>query len=1127
MHPNVDAIIAELSIQLFQIPPASVQDALAVSSSATDQSLADVLSIQGLLREDEKRLLDSLSDELLDHEAATRTGFRPAFLSNWAIRQSNAFPAGDYGASGIENDLDSPGEAGDRYQVRVEHGRGGMGRVLAVWDRRMRREVALKELLPADASKDEPALRHRVVARFLREARITGRLQHPSIIPVHEIGKREDGTLYYTMKFVRGRTLQEAIADAPDLEGRMLLLPHYLDLCQAIAYAHAHGVIHRDIKPSNVMIGEFGETLVIDWGLAKEIARGDGEEMADGGGAAPDDCLDEGAGELTVDGQLLGTPHYMPPEQAAGKHHTLDERTDVYALGAVLYHLLTGNRPYQASSGLEVLRKAATDSPTPPELVCPEAPPSLAAICNRAMNRDPSSRYPSAEVLAEEIARFQSGARVRTYDYGLAELMGRFLRRHRAAVATACVAVCLLAGLGCYSYLSLRASNAAEHALRVESEREGYDLSIMVAGRNLEEFRYDQAQSILDACPPEYRSWEWGRLAHAARTVKYTLSVPEGRIWESALSPDGRYLASTKDENEAVLWDLSRRQAVRTFHAHDAELEAVAFHPNGREFATCAADGSIKRWDTASPAMLAQYEIPGTVVRTVAYTPDGRFLVSGGSDSTLTQWDLAAGAVARTFPEPAGEVNNVALSPDGRRMAAGDIGGFVYLWDWDSGRCLDVVEGHTNHRQIGTQGTLRLAFSRDSTMLATSGCDATAKIWDLEPLALRYTLTGHLKKVWSVDFSPDGNTLVTSSEQDAKFWDTRSGKEQPTWIKSAQSIVRAQYLPSGQFLVTTGGEPDITLWDLSARSNGDFLTGHTAEVNAVFFSPDGRYLASAAGHWLEGGDGRVLVWDCGPDGQATPAAPNQVLAGGRDWVNSVAFHPNGRWVSSGDASGKMLTWDWRTGALLREIPVAAYSNGLRCLAYSPDGATFATTGWAALELGVVTLWDTESGTPLRELTGPTRTIDSVAYSPGGRYLAAGSRDGTARVWDVSTGETIQVLAPVDAWVSGVAFSPDGRTLATSHGSSSVLLWDVQSGAMLHRLEGLHTRAEKVIFSPDGARVASCDSAMVKVWNAVTGAPLLALPHGALDLAFSPDGRTLATAGMDGRVGLWHSVNWRD
>ena len=322
-----------------------------------------------------------------------------------------------------------PRVARENYVVEGEFARGGMGRILSARDRRLGRAVALKEL-KADATPE--------AARFVREALVTARLQHPAIVPIYEAGRWPDGSPFYAMKLVSGRSLDALIRAAGSLPERLALLPHLLAVAEAVAYAHSQRVIHRDLKPANVLVGAFGETVLVDWGLAKDLSQ---PSSGDAGKPAPSRTA-AGDGE-TVVGSVLGTPAYMPPEQARGE--TVDERADVYALGAMLYYLLVGAPPHAGTTVQEVLAAAATQRPEPVEAREPAAPGDLAAIVAKAMEPELARRYPTAAALAADLRRFQTGQLVSAHRYSPRELLRRFVRQHRAALGVAAVSLLAIA----------------------------------------------------------------------------------------------------------------------------------------------------------------------------------------------------------------------------------------------------------------------------------------------------------------------------------------------------------------------------------------------------------------------------------------------------------------------------------------------------------------------------------------------------------------------------------------------------------------------------------------------------------------------------------------------------------
>ncbi len=325
-----------------------------------------------------------------------------------------------------------PEVSASHYKTEGEIARGGMGKIVSAEDLRLGRKVALKQLI--DPSSDQ-------TSRFQREALITARLQHPGIVPVYEAGRWPTGEPFFAMKLVSGRPLDKVIAETTKLEERLALLPRVESACDAMAYAHSQRVIHRDLKPANVLIGNFGETVVIDWGLAKDL---DAEESVDPTRAhhrKPRQAHPEVSSQsstLTVAGAVMGTPAYMAPEQARGE--AVDQRADVFALGAMLYHVLAGAPPYNARTATDVIAAAALGKVVPLIERERRVPPELAAIVNRAMAASPDDRYPHAGELADELHRFLTGKLVESHRYTAMQRVMRFVRKHRAAVTIATIA---------------------------------------------------------------------------------------------------------------------------------------------------------------------------------------------------------------------------------------------------------------------------------------------------------------------------------------------------------------------------------------------------------------------------------------------------------------------------------------------------------------------------------------------------------------------------------------------------------------------------------------------------------------------------------------------------------------
>jgi serine/threonine protein kinase len=488
-------------------------------------------------------------------------------------------------------------ECPDRYLLRGERGRGGQARVLLAHDRHIGRPVAWKELLPGldpgnagtgtgtGASKAAPAL---AVARFLREARVTGQLEHPGIVPVHELGQRADGRLYYTMRLVRGRTLAAAVEASPALPDRLKLLNHFVDLCHAVAYAHSRGVIHRDIKPDNVMVGPFGETVLLDWGLAR--LRGQDEPE---GAPAPRSAAghrpgaDSGNMKVverpgsahTLDGATLGTPAYMSPEQAQGQLARIDERSDVWSLGAVLYEILTGQPPFTGSSPMAVAAKVCLERPVHVLSRSPKAPPELAAVVHKALSAEQDDRYPTAGALADDITAHMTGGRVGAFNYSRGALLRRFARRHRAAFTAGGLALSAIVVALIFTVLAWRDESAARQE-EVQARGREHTEQLRAHGH------LAQALALRAETLAEARATLSSRI-YAAASLVHNPAEPGSPHHDADFAASAPELQPWRVRADSLLRQSAHRTVQGLVHRwqHDEVVAQVAFSPDGRNLA--------------------------------------------------------------------------------------------------------------------------------------------------------------------------------------------------------------------------------------------------------------------------------------------------------------------------------------------------------------------------------------------------------------------------------------------------------------------------------------------------------------------------------------------------------------
>jgi serine/threonine protein kinase len=444
-----------------------------------------------------------------------------------------------------------------RYSVEGEFARGGLGRILKARDTRLDRLVAVKELLRSnDKLRD----------RFQREVEITARLQHPGIVPLYDAGVQDDGEPYYIMKLLSGgRTLKEAVAEAGDLNGRLALLPNLIAAADAIAYAHSVEIIHRDLKPANVLLGPFGETVVIDWGLAKDLSR---PPMADDLGGAPYRKFD---GELTQAGSVMGTPQYMPPEQARGE--PVDKQADVYALGAILYQILAGHSPYAGASSADVLELVLREPPRVLSVVQPGIPTELDAIVTKSMSRDPAARYRDASELAADLHRFEAGQLVRAHAYSRSQLLRRWLRQNRTAVVLSSAFALTLGILGT---LSLRQIVSARDRAEARSSQ-----MILLQARALLDKDPTASLAWLKTYPPSASDWPAAREiimnALNAGVSRHLAARDDKWIPLGGFSRDGRWFVSKGKDHRIEVWDVGQRKVVASVRCagHPSFLKLV------------------------------------------------------------------------------------------------------------------------------------------------------------------------------------------------------------------------------------------------------------------------------------------------------------------------------------------------------------------------------------------------------------------------------------------------------------------------------------------------------------------------------------------------------------------------
>ena len=735
----------------------------------------------------------------------------------------------------------------EHYSIEGEVGRGGQGRVLRAQDHRLRRTVALKESLH-----DDPGS----LARFAREAFITARLEHPSIVPVHEAGRWTSGEPFYAMKSVSGRALDTLISEAKSLDERMALLPNVARVAEAIAYAHSRHIIHRDLKPSNVLIGEFGETVVIDWGLAKELG---GSPLAEPG---PDASRSDAPSDATLAGDIVGTPAYMPPEQARGEE--VDERVDVYALGAMLYELASGSPPYALRKGRD--RSVLRGPPDPLEQLEPRVPRDLLAVIEKAMARDPAGRYASAGELADELRKFLAGRLVGAHRYSPWQLVKRWASRYRAVLTASGLLLAILVVFAVVSVarivherdLANRARIATEAAEKEASER-SRALVLLQARAQLDR---DPTASLawLKTYPPSAPNW---KTVSEIASDAWTRGVAE-HVWRGeqpfasvAFTTDGRKVVAGSRERLLRVWDVETG-TVRRLESDILLGGSVVVSSDGKWIASSDGVRAIRVWDVATGARRAFDDVDAARLE---FSSDGALLLASGALAGGTVLTVATGARLPISVATRPLVNATFL-PGEHTIAAVDADALM------------LIDAATAVRtQVGPLGAKPsyVVVSPDKRWIVVGTPENSILVFERRT-AKRRELKTTMFLAGRLRFSGDGAMVTWGTVHGLIRWDLDRGEahdaDYPDMCQAVEPATDGTFLISGQ-------QNGLVAWDPVA-GKGRALLGHSATVTSIAVSPDGKWAATASADrtvrlWRLGGGERVLRnlygADLSPDGR--------------------------------------------------------------------------------------------------------------------------------------------------------------------------------------------------------------------------------------------------------------------
>jgi eukaryotic-like serine/threonine-protein kinase len=985
-------------------------------------------------------------ESLLAYDDRTPSNAGEGFLESPLVRRPELTSAGA-----------GPNPFGQPLPQRIGHyrilgwlGEGGMGTVYEAEQDNPCRHVALKVIRPGRVS--TPLLK-----RFGQESQILGRLHHPGIAQIYEACTAEDGRPFFAMEFIRGLPLDDyARHHQLDTAARSALLAQ---VCDAVQYANDQGIIHRDLKPGNILVDETGQPKVLDFGVAR----------------ATDADLQSTTARTEAE-QLLGTLSYMSPEQIMGDPAQIDRRSDVYALGVMLFELLAGRLPYDLQNLPlpEVARVIREKEPSRLGLINSACRGDVEAIVGKALEKE--RRYASARALAADIRRHLNHEPILARAPSAAYQLRKFARRHTALVGgVLAVMATLVLGLIGTILFAVQAGHNAQEARDKEKEAryQSYRARVATAASALTAHDVVDAAHQLREAPDELRGWEWRHLHSRLDDSSAVFPVEAGDIIHLVHSPDGPRVAAFTG-TLARLLDLDGH-----------ELLSWSF-PREKRWV------SSELLSSRSPRIV---ELVGDTVQVV--DKEGRVGPRLKGVQDMSPW-------VATF------------SSDGSRLAVGWIG---------SKDCAITVYQTTGHEQSVIRVnpgcfTWSLAFSPDDTRVASAGEDGVTRVWDSMTGAKLLECRGHRSKVLSVAYRPDGRRLVTTSaDGSVRQWDPATGREvEPPYERHAGEVMTAAFSPDGQWIASGGTDRTVRLWGAADRQEVAVWHGHTAFVKEVAFVADGRRVISASSRFgSQGyeGDSTVRLWD-GLNGAGLP-----VLRGHTSYVYPVVYSPDGQWIASGSWDHTVRLWDAQTGEHCATFP---QRDVVRALAFGPDSSWLVSACDAEERLQV---WDVATGRRQKDVQGTGNPALAVAVSPDGTRVAVADRTGAVSISEAATGRNVASLRVRGPWraKTAIAYSPDGRRLAgTGEELELIDIWDMQTHQRTGRLAGHTGAVYSVAFDHDGRRLVSASSDhTVRVWDVPT-AKCVAVLQGHTDevftAAFHPDGSRLASAGRDQAVWLW-------
>ena len=990
------------------------------------------------------------------------------------------------------------GEIGP-YKLLSVLGEGGFGIVyLAEQKRPVKRTVALKIIKPGMDTKQ-------VIARFEAERQALALLEHPNIAHVFTAGATESGRPYFAMEYIKGSPITEYCDhNQLNIKDRLEL---FIQVCEAIQHAHQKGIIHRDIKPSNIIVSVQDSKAVpkvIDFGVAKAVNLPLTEKTM-----------------FTQQGQLIGTPEYMSPEQADLKEKDIDTRTDIYSLGVVLYELLAGALPFDPKTlreggYAEIQRIIREQEPPRPStklsslgengikiaesrhielsVLVKNLHKELEWIPLMAIRKERDQRYKTASDLAEDVQNYLDGNPLVAGPESAVYRTKKFIKKRKGLVAAVGSIVSILfISLVVISNLYF---NSEELRVVAEDSERAAQEAMKKAEVNNETLLYaeyiDQAQEAfentdmkllnekLERCNPGLRSWEWNytNWLGSRNSAQREFLGSKDYVGSIAYSPDGQYIVATNNNDTILLWDSITEELLWSkMLKSDSKLLEVAFSPtNPYLFATCFSSGKVALWDLSTRKQV-QIFFSGDIETSVgggdlAFSPDGNSIIVGSKNGKLELWNIIDGELiwSVNHKEP---IYWIDFNPDGQHVASAGQGNGINIWDIASHSEPTVLEGHTDT-------IVGVSFSPDGQNLVSGSRDSTVRLWDIK--------TGNELQKWHINdvirnvaFSPSASDKYVAAlgyYRGIEVWDVKTG--QKVWFPQEASGYSSglAFSPNGKSFVITDKNNVLKtyatrkFYNFKLLGHGHWDSSNAFSANSIVCSGDNKKLVS--GHE----NGVAKLWD---------------INSGREllnlWVHTgavskVATNYDGSLVITGTSRGAIQVWN-AAGKALKSF--TAHNGMVTGIAINQTEDMFFSSG----EDGKIIIWDLKNLKQLSVLGNHEEGVLCMDLSADNSKLVTGGKDKSLMIWDTSSGAIIFSKEHEDA-VVGVAFDQSSELIVSACSDGNIRVWNSETGDLISKTLSHRSGDIPVIFSPDSKRIISSTDNTIKIWDTETGQALLKL-----------------------------------